>query len=174
MLKEFISVATICSFVCVSSPAALAQSADVYDPHSNFGQRSEVSASLYVRIPFNGGLKRSSNEEARFGLALRTTLPQSFSTAANNYGYAFQGFGSRQIKVLDLSIGSNGFKSFKLNGHSLAEFNALYADEEGDGKKKKKVWPWVVGGLALTGIVVGVVFTTQCDTDGPLGTFNCD
>lgn len=130
MSKRFFLVATIISFVCASSSVVSAQSADVYDPHANYSQPSDVSASLYVRVPFNGGLKRASNEEARFGLALKTTLPQSFSYTANNYGYAFQGSAGPQIKILDLSVGPNGFKSFKLNNMSLNQINALYADEE--------------------------------------------
>ena len=172
MFKRFVSVAAVCSFVCVSSPAAFAQSADVYDPHAHFGYPSQVSGGLYIRVPFNGGLKRSSNEEARFGFALKTTMPQKYSYTPLSHGYSFQGSANRQIKFLDISIGPSGFKSFKLNGQSFAEINALYADEE--GKKKKKVWPWVLGGAALgVGILVAVVFAACDNEPGPLGTRTC-
>ena len=172
MFKKIVCVASVTSFVLVSSPAAFAQSLGVYDPHANFGLPSEVSASVYMRIPFNGGLKRKNNEEARFGFAVSTTMPKQFSYSALNYGNSFQGTGNRQIKVLDISIGATkGFKSLKLNGQSFTDMKRLYAD--GDDEKKNRTWLYVLGGaVAAVGIIV-IIGASKCENVGFGGNPGC-
>ena len=186
MLKRLTSLAAITGILLAGSPVALAQSADIYNPifnpHANFGHSSDVSASLYARVPFNGGLKRSANEGARFGLTVSTRLPQKFSYAPMSYGNSFQSSLGRQVNVLDLSIGysfhdtgfhdTGGFQSFKLNGHSFNEINALYADDE-EGKKKRSPWPWVLLGGAVVFGAIAITAIAKCDNNGPFGTTTC-
>ena len=151
MLRRGLSI--ICIIALLTATSAPTVAAAGFDPHlgapyNGFGnsQRSaELTAGVYLRVPFSGGPRRSLSE-TRFGLAVGARLP-----AYDRYD------SGRSLadmpKLLDLSIGLRGRESLRLNGLSLIDMPTLYADEDGK-PKNSKVWLWIVGGAAVVGIFV--------------------
>jgi hypothetical protein len=163
MLRKFLSIFTTSVFLIATTAPAMAAERDLFPStrnhtHDQFSRNSGITAGAYVRVPFNGGLKRAS-EEPRFGLRLTGNLAGQY-----RYQNTFLGAGSQRL--LDLSLGTSGSDSFRVNSLTIDQFNALYAagaDEEG----KKGMHPAVIG-LAVVGGVILVllaVFAVECATN---------
>jgi hypothetical protein len=158
MLRKFLSIFTTSIFLIANIAPALA-APDLFPgtrshTHDQFSRSPGITAGAYVRVPFNGGLRRST-EETRFGLRLSGNM-------AGQYRYRTTFLGAGSQRLLDLSLGTSGTQSFRVNNLTIDQFNALYAGEEEDGnggKKKSGFRRGLVYGLAAVGVIVlvGVV-----------------
>ena len=63
-------------------------------------------------------------------------------------------------KLLDLSIGLTGRDSLRLNGVSIIDAPTLYADEGGK-RKKKRIYPWVLGGIGVVLVATSITFLAE-------------
>jgi len=153
MFMKSLSIITLGAFVAMTAGPSIAADFDRYslshfNPYDHYGQTRGTIVGAYLRIPLSGRQSRSASEP-RFGLTLSVRRP-------GQYGYT-RGFASSDApKLLDLSIGLSGQKtlkdSFRFNGMSIANMEALYADET---RKDNKAWPIIVA----VGVVAGVALT---------------
>jgi len=114
----------------------------------------ELAAGAYMRVPFSGR-SRQSVSETRFGLGLGARLP-SVDRPESSHTLA------DMPKLVDLSIGLTGRDSLRLNGISIASTPRLYANQSGK-PKKKIIWPWVVAGVVVFSVLVGVAVGKSID-----------
>lgn len=180
--KKTMTALTLAAFLATSITPAMAASFDGmpdmrYNPYGAHAQTRGTTAGAYIRIPFKGGLRRPT-EEARVGFALSTRLSGQYHDPGR-----FAAVGTPRL--IDLSFGLSGQRpigeSFRFNGMSLHQVNALYADEEGeDGEKKKggSGW-WVLGGLLIVGVGVTALvaakkFENLCFFGDPDGRGGCE
>ncbi|MEE8258224.1 MAG: hypothetical protein V3R20_00885, partial [Sphingomonadales bacterium] len=80
MLKQITSMAVAANMVLFSMPSATA-GPETYDPFAHYGYPSKVSGGIYLKVPFNGRIKKSAIQEPRFGFALKAKL-------GSGYGYS--------------------------------------------------------------------------------------
>jgi hypothetical protein len=157
-MRDLLTIITAGIFLLASTAPAMA-APDLFPgtrdhTHGQYSRTSAITAGAYVRVPFNGGLRRPA-QEPRFGLRLSGNLAGQY-----RHQNTFLGGGSQRL--LDLSLGASGSDSFRLNGLTINQINALYAGEEEDGnggKKKSGFRRGLVYGLAAVGVIVlvGVV-----------------
>ena len=159
----FSSILMMALVMATSAPTFAAGGLDAYfgTPNNGFDsyrRSAELTAGVYLRIPFSGRPGRSLSK-SRFGLAFGARLP-----AYDRYDNV------RMLadmpKLLDLSIGLAGKESLRLNGLSIIDAPTFYADEDGTPKKKKRrIWPWVVGGVLVLSVLAAVAIKKSIKRD---------
>lgn len=171
MIKNLLSSLISGSLLFSFATPTFAQSAEFYDPFEHYGYQSGVTGGIYVKVPFNGRLKRSSNSEVRFGLALKAKFPRNFSYA-QSYQYSFAASNTQEIKFLDLSIGPSGFKSFKLNGQSFKDMKRIYADGDDEKEGMSTGTKVLIGVGVAAAVFLAVIIIAGCTNDTSLD--GCD
>ena len=149
MLRRYLSVILMIALITATSAPTFAAGLDPYfgTPSSGFDsyrRSAELTTGVYLRIPFSRRPGRSLSK-TRFGLAFGARLPAY--DRYNNVRMLID-----MPKLFDLSIGLAGKESLQLNGLSIIDTPTLYADEDGK-PKKRKIWPWVVGGVLVLAVI---------------------
>ncbi|MEE8258223.1 MAG: hypothetical protein V3R20_00880 [Sphingomonadales bacterium] len=157
MLKQFISLAAAASLISISMPSSVA-GPETYDPFAHYGYPSKVSGGFYLKIPFNGRIKKSATQGPRFGFALKAKLGSGYGTSMHPLSAPMgTNLTNGMVNIVDLSFGFSGTDSFRFNDLSLTDVKtALNAEED---EKKGSAIPWIIGGVLVAGGIAVVVAT---------------
>ena len=164
MLRRCLSIMSMMALItATSAPTFAAGGLDAYfgTPNNGFDsyrRAGELTAGIYLRLPFSGRPGHTLSE-TRFGLSVGARLP-----TVDRYD------NGRRLadmpKLFDLSIGLQGQESLRLNGISIAGMPVFSADEDTKHKKKKVIWPWVVGGVVVLSVVAAVAIKNSAKDAG--------
>jgi hypothetical protein len=103
-----------------------------------FASQNNVRAGIYLRIPFAGGLKASSNTDLSYGFAMGVGR----SIASGNMMDPRRSY---QTDMVKLSFSSRGFETFNFGGQSVLNRRGIWLGQnEGEA-----------GGIGTMGVVLG-------------------
>lgn len=161
MLRQCLSMICVIALVTVNSAPSFAAgefelySVSQYTGIDTYQRSAELTAGLYLRVPFSGGLRRSV-DETRFGLSFGARAP------------SYDRLGGRPLlldrpQLFDLSVGLQGKESLRIDGLNI-DMPTLYADGDEEFEKEPK-WLWVLVGVGVLFIASAVAALVTSGTN---------
>ena len=158
MLRRCLSIISIIALITATSAPTFAAGPDPYlgapyNGFDNYRRSAELTAGVYLRVPFSGGSRRSLSG-TRFGLTVGARLP-AYDRYDSRRGLLYS------PKLFDLSIGLQGKESVRLNGISIIDMPTLYADED-DEDGGWGAGQWIFAGFVVFGAVILITTVAAC------------
>ena len=136
--------AIVSSVVAIGMVTSVSVPTFAGEVQETLGNRQAVQAGFYLRLPFNGGLERQTQEKFSYGL--RAGIRHDYRTSTSFLGERM----TWNADLLQLKFGTRGFDNFAIGGRNVISYNqgrlGLFTNADGS-------LDWLE--IALAGAAIG-------------------